>query len=137
MYPGNPCKHSNPKGCTNYENRQQDPCRSFHCAWILEDSQLPDWLKPDNSKAIVVRDKWKWNGYPVDLAVAVGKKIPPRTLKWLMEFAEKHQRLLIYTEQIIEDGNYLKQQEFTGFGPPAFQRDLLQWKKDGKIFEGI
>ena len=137
MVPGKPCRHSNTKGCTNYENRQQDPCRSFYCAWILEGSQLPEWLKPDNSKAIVIRDKWKWNGHPVDLAVAVGKRIPPRTLKWLMDFAEKNQRLLIYTDQIMEKGKFLNQQEYTGYGPPAFQHDLLEWKKTGKIFEGI
>ncbi len=137
MNPGNPCKHSNPNGCTNYENRQQDPCRSFHCAWIMDDNFLPDWMKPDNCKAIFIKNKWRWNGHPVDLAVAVGKKIPPRTLKWLMEFAEKNQRLLIYTEQVVENGKFLNKQKFTGYGPPAFQTDVVRLKEEGKLFEGV
>jgi len=94
-------------------------------------------MKPDNSKAIVVLNKWKWNGHPVDLAVPVGKRIPPRTLNWLMEYAEKNQRLLIYSEAIVEAGQISKKQKYTGFGPPAFQQDLLEWKKDGRIFEGL
>ena len=136
IYPGHGCPDSSDK-CENYENRQQDPCRSFNCAWIVEGSKLPEWMKPDNSKAIVVLNKWKWNGHPVDLAVPVGRRIPPRTLKLLMEYAEKNQRLLIYSEQVMENGEYTKQQNFTGYGPPAFQEDMIKWREDGRVFKGL
>jgi hypothetical protein len=41
-------------------------------------------------------------------------------------------RPLIYTEQIVEDGKFQKQQQVMGHGPPAFQQDLMRWQREGK-----
>lgn len=89
-------------------------------------------MKPNVGKAIVVFGKWQWNGLPVDLAVPVGKRIPPRTLKWLIGFSEKNHRPLIYAEQIVENGVYQKEQEFFAYGPPAFQQDMERMRQEGK-----
>jgi hypothetical protein len=35
----------------------------------------------------------------VDLAVPVGREIPDKTLEWLMQYAEKTMRPLIYQQQ--------------------------------------
>ena len=132
VYPGSPCPHSTGKGCDDYENRPVDPCVNFHCGWIVPNSPLPEWMKPNSGKVIVIFDKFKWNGLPVDLAVPVGERIPPRSLEWLKKFAEEHIRPLIFAEQIVINGRFQKQQTIMGHGPPAFQQDLLGWKREGK-----
>ena len=132
VYPGRPCQHSTGNGCNDYVNRPKDPCVNFNCGWIVEDSPLPDWMKPNNGKVIVIFNKVNWNGIPVDLAVPVGRIVPPRSLEWLKKFSETHQRPLIYTEQIVEEGRFQKQQRIFGHGPPAFLQDLLLWQQQGR-----
>jgi hypothetical protein len=132
VYPGHPCPHSTGKGCDDYPNRPTDPCLNFNCGWIIDGSPLPDWMKPNNGKVIVLFEKLTWNGRPVDLAVPVGRKIPPRALKWLQDFATRHMRPLLYTEQIVESGKLQKEQQVMGYGPPAFQQDLARWQQEGR-----
>jgi hypothetical protein len=131
VYPGCPCPYSTGKGCDDYENRPEDPCDNFSCGWIIEGSPLPDWMKPDKAKVIVLFSKLRWQGLPVDLAVPVGEKIPTRSLAWLKEFSTEHMRPLVYTEQIVESGKFQKQQRVFAHGPPAFQQDILRWKSEG------
>ena len=46
------CTHCRPgKGCVIYERRPTE-CRSFNCAWLLDDRLGPEW-KPDRSKMVV------------------------------------------------------------------------------------
>lgn len=132
VYPDSPCPHSTGSGCDDYDNRPKDPCDNFNCGWIIQDSPLPEWMKPNNGMVIVVFNKLRWNGYPVDLAVPVGKKIPQRSLNWLKNFSEENKRPLIYTEQITESGRFQKQQQTFGYGPPAFQQQILLWQQEGK-----
>ena len=132
VYPGRPCPHSTGSGCDDYNNRPKDPCVNFNCGWIIKGSPLPDWMRPDKGKVIVMFNKLNWNGYPVDLAVPAGKRIPPRSLEWLKNFAATNSRPLIYTEQVTESGEFQKQQQIFGYGPPAFQQDLLRWQQEGK-----
>lgn len=128
-YPGNPCVHSTGSGCDAYQSRPQ-PCIDFRCAWIIEDSPLPDWMKPSNSKVVVVLNKFEWRGLPVDLAVPIGKRIPPRSLNWLKQFAEKHMRPLVFSEQIVENGKFQRQQILFGYGPGEFQQEIVNWTPD-------
>lgn len=132
VYPGNPCPHSTGSGCDNYANRPKDPCDNFNCGWVIDNSPLPEWMKPNNGKVIVIFNKLDWNDHPVDLAVPVGKRIPPRALNWLKTFSEQHNRPLIYTEQVVENGVFQKQQELFGYGPVEFQQDLLEWQQQGR-----
>jgi len=89
-------------------------------------------MKPDNAKVIVIFNKLTWNGLPVDLAVPVGRRIPPRSLKWLQDFAASKNRPLIYAEQIVENGKFCKQQQLAGYGPPQFQQEFAQAVSEGK-----
>ena len=132
VYPGSPCPHSTGRGCDNYAHRPKDPCDNFNCGWIIPDSPLPQWMKPDNSKVIVIFNKQRWQGFAVDLAVPVGRRIPPRALNWLKGFSQEHGRPLLYTEQIMEGGQFQKQQEVVAYGPPQFQQQLMQWRREGK-----
>ena len=92
----------------------------------MDRSPLPDWMKPNNAKVIVLFDQDRWRGMPVDVAVPVGKRIPPRALNWLKQFAETNNRILMYSEQIVENGVFTKQQSVAAFGPAEFQRDIAE-----------
>jgi hypothetical protein len=131
VYPGRPCPHSTGQGCDDYGNRPKDPCINFSCGWIIENSPLPDWMKPSDAKVIVIFNKLEWQGLPVDLAVPVGKRIPPRALEWLKKFAEKSMRPLLYAEQTVIDGEFQREQDLFGYGPPAFRAQVAQWQEAG------
>lgn len=123
--PGCPCPHSTGKGCDDYANRPLDPCDNFMCGWILANSPLPEWMKPSEAKVLVLFNKLQWRGLPVDLAVPVGKRIPPRALNWLKQFAEQQGRPLLYTEQVITHGKFQKDQQTVAYGPSDFQQEML------------
>jgi hypothetical protein len=90
-------------------------------------------MKPSNAKVLVVLDKLQWQGLAVDLAVPVGKRIPPRALNWLKQFAEQHGRPLIYTEQVVNnEGVYSPSQNMVGYGPEAFQVEVRHWVESGR-----
>ena len=81
-------------------------------------------MKPDNANVIVLFNQYSWRGYPVDVAVPVGRRIPPRALTWLQQFAEQNQRMLLYSEQIVANGVHTRQQSVSAYGPPEFQQEM-------------
>jgi hypothetical protein len=97
----------------------------------MDHSPLPEWMKPNNAKVIVLFDQSQWRGMPVDVAVPVGRRIPPRALQWLMQFAQTQQRALIYSEQKIENGRFTKQQSAMAYGPPEFQQEMVARLQNG------
>jgi len=131
-WPGHPCPYSTGQGCSDYENRPEVPCRQFICGWMLPDSPLPDWMKPNEAKVMVLFNKLNWQGLPVDVALPVGKRIPPRALNWLKAFAEQHGRPLIWAECIEENGVLQKEQLLYAWGPPAFRVQVQQWQAEGR-----
>jgi len=132
IYPGNGCSNCEVgKGCRIYEKRPVDPCRSFVCGWREENSPLPDWLMPNNAKVIVLPNKFNWQGNPVDVAVPVGKRIPPRALRWLTEYALKNQRLLVYLEQEITSVELEKKQLVFAYGPSLFRQEIEVKVREG------
>lgn len=132
VYPGCPCPHSTGSGCNDYANRPENPCVHFICGWRMEGSPLPEWMKPNNSKVVVLFNEYDWRGLPVDVAVPVGKRIPPRALQWLQRFAETNNRMLLYSEQIVEDGRYTNKQNVSAYGPPEFQREMAEMAARGE-----
>lgn len=48
----NPCRHVTPTTCIIYEQRPQDPCRSYSCLW-LKDKNIPVWMKPSECHVII------------------------------------------------------------------------------------
>ena len=123
VYPGCACPHSTGKGCNDYANRPVDPCDNFNCGWVIPNSPLPVWMKPCDAKVVVLFNKFQWHGMPVDLATPVGKRIPPRALNWLKQFAEQQGRPLVYLEQ-EGSGALCREQQAIAYGPPAFQQEV-------------
>lgn len=132
VFPGHPCVHSTGKGCDDYANRPDDPCRRFVCGWAMRQSPLPEWMRPDQSGAIVLFSKIRWRGFPVDLAVPVGAAIPEKTLARLQEFAQQHGRPLLYAEQTSVAGVFQKQQQIYAYGPPEFRTEVDAKMQNGE-----
>lgn len=132
VYPGKPCPYSTGSGCSNYANRPVDPCVEFSCGWRMDGSPLPEWMKPSNAKVVVLFDHGTWRGMPVDVAVPVGRRIPPRALNWLQDFARRHNRALIYAEQIVEDGKFSNRQAAQAFGPQEFLVEMAERARNGQ-----
>lgn len=40
------------KGCREYENRPQNPCRGFECEWLRQPDVYPEEMRPDKVGAI-------------------------------------------------------------------------------------
>jgi hypothetical protein len=118
MSAGAPCIHCTDSGCAIYQTRPVNPCREFICAWLQEDSPLPENFKPTESGVIVVFGR-KWNGKKVIQAIPTGKKIPDKSLEWLMGYTRKTLIPLLFIEWIEENGKFIGQRH-RGYGPPAF-----------------
>ena len=119
---GKPCPHSRPTGCAIYAERPDNPCRTFTCSWLVDNSPLPEWMRPDQCGAIVLLSL-PWQGQKVISAIPVGRLIPEPTLHWLKQYAEAHQRPLIFYERLVADGAFSGLKRF-GFGPPEFRRQV-------------
>jgi hypothetical protein len=45
--------------------------------------------------------------------------------------------MLLYSEQIIEDGKYTQKQSVSGYGPPEFQQEMAELAARGKSLGNI
>lgn len=88
-------------------------------------------MKPNNAKVVVLFNQTQWRGMPVDVAVPVGRRIPPRALHWLQQFAATHGRTLLYSEQHVENGKFSNQQAAHAYGPPEFQQEMAERIQNG------
>lgn len=80
FWPGRPCHFVGSKGCTIYPDRPHDPCVTFKCLW-LKDSNIPEWMKPDQSNVILV-DREK-NGVAYIESYEAGARLDPKVLSWM------------------------------------------------------
>lgn len=131
VFPGSPCPYSENHRCNIYDDRPVDPCVNFNCGWIVEDSVLPDWFRPDLAKVIVIPDMFVWRGLPVDMATPVGRKIPGRALNWLKHAAEQRGRPLIWFEHVDALDGRKHTPLMLVHGPAAFQEDMSRLLEDG------
>lgn len=130
LRPGHGCMHATAGGCGVYQRRPEVPCRTFVCSWLVKDSPLPDWMRPDLSGAIVLLSM-PWNGETVISAVPVGTSIPERTLEWLRQYAQEHARPLVFYERLRDDqGNYVGLRRY-GFGSSEFRDKAARLEEAG------
>jgi len=81
---------------------------------------------------LVIFDKLRWQGYPVDVALPVGRRVPPRALKWLQTFAHQQGHPLLYGEQVTGECGLTGEQSVYGFGPPQFLAWVSQCESRGQ-----
>lgn len=86
MYPGKPCHFIEDKGCSIYNDRPENPCKSYKCLW-LEDASVPGHFKPNLIGTILTRKKIE--DIEFIEASEAGKKIDATLLTWLF-FSDKN-----------------------------------------------
>lgn len=84
FYPGRPCHFMCESGCSIYEDRPEKPCKTFKCMW-LTNQIIPEWLKPNLSKVIVVERNYENTGYYLEI-YETGQKIDSTVLSWFFEY---------------------------------------------------
>lgn len=131
---GKPCQHlaTNPNGCGIYDTRPEDPCRKFFCSWAAADSPLPEWMRPDLSKAIVLFNSIEWQGITLDKILPVGEEIPKNTLNWLVEFAKEHQRSAIFSKREVINGTFTRNDKIMVVAPHPIKARIGAWLNAGK-----
>ena len=72
------------KGCTDYENRPDVPCKSFQCEW-LTNPRIPEQLKPSNSHVIMTTKKV--DNIEYFNLIEAGSKLDSEILTWALEHA--------------------------------------------------
>ena len=84
FWPGRPCHFMSDKGCSIYEKRPYEPCKSFKCEWLVNES-IPEWMKPDLINAIIyIREEQGKTFWEITEA---GSKLDTKVLSWLfMEY---------------------------------------------------
>ena len=80
---GRPCHFKCENGCSIYEQRPENPCKTYHCEW-LNNPDTPEWMKPNLSKIIITKKQWK-NGEYLEIN-EMGCKIDPTMLNWMFTY---------------------------------------------------
>ena len=122
VFPGSPCPFSVAHQCSIYEERPVDPCQQFVCGWLMDNSPLPEWMRPDKANLILLPANFQWRGIPVHVAVAVGARPKDKAINWLKDFCRKSHRPLIFQ---MHD-------EWIAYGSPQFQTEMAARLSSGK-----
>jgi hypothetical protein len=83
MYPGQPCFFVTKNGCSDYENRPQEPCKKFECLWKSQPDIFPAWMRPDLVGSILTSQKIQ--DIEFVYLVECGTKPDSSMLSWLFQ----------------------------------------------------
>ena len=124
IHAGHPCPNLSAKGCSTYEDRPE-VCRGYACSWLKNDLDLPEWLRPDNSRVIVQQ----LPRVAVITAIPGGKKVPPRALNHLKKLADTRRSALVYYGRSKENGKFSTEMKASSYAPPGCQSELEKLQK--------
>jgi hypothetical protein len=96
FYAGKPCHYVGCNGCSIYEDRPEEPCKSYTCAWLDSNDFLPEWFKPDQSKIICTWRTWKDDEKYLDVTEC-GEQMNSRYLHWLIDKHSNEKMNLVYS----------------------------------------
>jgi hypothetical protein len=113
MKPGVPCHFRGEGCCTIYERRPAEPCRNFVCGWLRKDSPFPETFRPDRLGVMIVPVRWRER--PAYILCSAPRDPDEGLLAWMRELASRTGSPFFYE----------RQGERFGFGPPAFQQEML------------
>ena len=94
MYPGKPCFLLKENGCSDYKNRPYQ-CVGYKCLW-LKDPEVPDFMKPENAKAIV--DIETINGIKYLRLTKSEEQYSYEILEYALKYAEKNDLPFMWTD---------------------------------------
>lgn len=113
MKPGSPCHFRGEGCCTIYERRPNEPCRNFVCAWLGVNSPFPEAFRPDRLGVMIVTTRWRQRS--AYILVSAGRDPDKGLLAWMREFSSRTGAPFFYEQR----------GERFGFGPPAFQHEMM------------
>ena len=122
---GNACQHCSSMGCTIYGSRPVDPCQKFVCAWLNHDSDLPDWMRPDRSHAIVMTNRLKWKNRPVITVTYTVSPAPSKTRDWLYKYSDESGMPLATIEFLFDRGKTTNKKKLSTHGPIDFSLEIM------------
>ena len=82
FWKGRPCHFLGKNCCTIYENRPDDPCKSFKCGYLIFE-WMPEWMRPDLSGVIVTSRITEKNKIPYIEVVESQGKMKAEVLSFL------------------------------------------------------
>jgi hypothetical protein len=100
-------------GCSVYERRPTNPCKNFICGWLAPDSPFPEHFRPDRVGVIIIRIAWR--DRPAYILVSAGRDPDEEMLEWMRRFSMRTGSPFFYAQA----------GEKMGFGPAAFQQEML------------
>lgn len=113
MKPGVPCHFRGEGSCSIYERRPAQPCREFECGWLKAESPFPESFRPDRLGVMIVATQWRQR--PAYILCSAGSDPDEGLLSWMRELASRTGVPFFYEQA----------GERFGFGPPAFQHEML------------
>jgi hypothetical protein len=120
MKPGQPCHFRGEGCCSIYERRPVNPCRTFICGWLQEESPFPNEFKPDRLGVLIVPIRWREKAaYILRFA---GRDPDEALLQWMREFSVRTGCPFYYEQR----------GERFGFGPREFQLEMLEKVERGE-----
>lgn len=117
FFRGRPCHFlAIGKGCTVYAKRPQEPCVTYKCAWLTDDT-LPEWIKPSESNAII---DWRLvDGIKYLNIREAGNVLSSRTLTWAIQYCLKTKSNLFW--ELEGNSNWYGSPEFV----TAIEKSLI------------
>ena len=73
------------KGCGDYENRPQTPCRGFQCEWLRQPDVYPDEMRPD--KILTIFSLQEVEGVPYLRLTEAGARLDAEVLSFGIKLA--------------------------------------------------
>ncbi len=113
MYPGKPCFFIEiGKGCKDYKNRPEDPCKRFTCGWI-EVKDMPEEFRPEISGVIMhMKDN---DGSPYMVLSKAPNNPTEQYLSWAIVYARSKNINIIWSVDDktwwLGDNEFCKQME--------------------------
>jgi hypothetical protein len=83
IFNGRPCAFLLEKKCSIYNQRPEDPCKKYLCAYLQLD-WMPMWMRPDQCGVLISIFKTK-NGTEYLQAVEYDRKMPAEVLSFLIQ----------------------------------------------------
>lgn len=87
FYAGRPCHFVSEYGCSIYNDRPENPCKTFECSWLDDTvNTFPEWMRPDKCRVLLQPLTTK-GGIKYIAANECGEKIDSVVLNWLVLYA--------------------------------------------------
>ncbi len=122
--PGHPCPRIRNSRCSAYDERPAT-CADFNCAWLINDLDYPDWMRPNNAN-VILKYIDLVSSVSAICAIPTGTRVSPRALNFLRQLSNRYNLPVLHFQRTREKGRYLPQVGVTAFGPPGMEQVFSQ-----------